>query len=156
MAKTIRRKLKDGSEVTEPLANGGYRITRCDTKGRTTTGMTVLPIADTGGKRYLLPAVIVRRKLIVAPTYGDPIRDTRYREVLRRGLKKLLATVLPPTPGHATRDPDFAMSEPRLRHRGRQIGLRRQKARRKPRHLAREPVLRGGGTPRPSAPTTPP
>ena len=61
VAMTIRRKLKDGSEVTEPLANGGYRITRCDTQGRTKIGMTVLPIADTGGKRDLLPAVIVRR-----------------------------------------------------------------------------------------------
>ena len=52
---TIRRNLKDGSEVTEPLANGGYRITRCDTQGRTTIGMTVLPIADTGGKRSCSP-----------------------------------------------------------------------------------------------------
>ena len=34
VAMTIRRELKDGSEVTEPLANGGYRITRCDTQGR--------------------------------------------------------------------------------------------------------------------------
>ena len=105
---TIRRSIKDGSEVTEPLGNGGYRITRCDTQGRTTIGMTVLPIADTGGKRILLPAVIVRRKTIVAPTYGDPVRDTRYREVFHRGLGKLLASVLPRTPGRARRDPHFA------------------------------------------------
>ena len=52
---TIRRKLKDGSEVTEPLSDGGYRITRCDTQGRTKIGMTVLPIADTGGKSDLSP-----------------------------------------------------------------------------------------------------
>ena len=39
VAMTIRRTLKDGSEVTEPLANGGYRITRCDTQGRTTIGI---------------------------------------------------------------------------------------------------------------------
>jgi len=107
VAMTIRRKLDDGSEVTEPLAGGGYRITRCDTTGRTTVGMTVLPIADTGGKRPLLPAVIVRRKTIIAPTYGDPIGDTRYRKVFHRGLAKLLATVLPPTPGRASRDPNF-------------------------------------------------
>ena len=104
---TIRRNLKDGSEVTEPLANGGYRITRCDTQGRTTIGMTVLPIADTGGKRQLLPAVIVRRTTIIAPTYGDPIRDTRYRAIFHRGLRKLLASVLPRTPGRASRDPNF-------------------------------------------------
>ena len=108
VAMTIRRSLKDGSEVTEPLSDGGYRITRCDTQGRTTIGMTVLPIADTGGKRDLLPAVIVRRKLIVAPAYGDPVRDRRYRKVLHRGLAKLLASVLPRTPGRATRDPNFA------------------------------------------------
>ncbi len=107
VAMTIRRNLKDGSEVTEPLANGGYRITRCDKSGQTTIGMTVLPIADSGGKRDLLPAVIVRRKSIVAPTYGDPVRDARYREVFHRGLKKLLASVLPRTPGSASRDPNF-------------------------------------------------
>ena len=43
--------------------------------------MTVLPIADTGGKRHLLPAVIVRPKTIIAPTYGDPIRDPRSQVV---------------------------------------------------------------------------
>src|SRR6478672_11992863 len=107
VAMTIRRNLKDGSEVTEPLSNGGYRITRCDTKGRTTIGMTVLPIADTGGKRHLLPAVIVRRKTITAPTYGDPVHDTRYRAIFHRGLAKLLATVLPRTPGQASRDANF-------------------------------------------------
>jgi len=107
VAMTIRRKLKEGSEVTEPLANGGYRITRCDTQGRTTIGMTVLPIADTGGKRYLLPAVIVRRKTIIAPTYGDPVRDKRYRAIFHRGLAKLLASVLPRTPGEASRDSNF-------------------------------------------------
>src|SRR3954471_8964545 len=67
VARTIRRNLKNGSEVTEPLGNGGYRITRCDNQGRTRIGMTVLPIADTGGERVLLPAVIVRRRSIIAP-----------------------------------------------------------------------------------------
>lgn len=108
VAMTIRRKLKDGREVTEPLADGGYRITRCDTRGRTKIGMTVLPIVDTGGERDLLPAVIVRRKSIIAPTYGDPIGDPRYRKVFHRGLGKLLASVLPRTPGHASRDPNYA------------------------------------------------
>ena len=108
VALTIRRSLENGSEVTEPLSNGGYRITRCDTQGRTTLGMTVLPIRDTGGRRDLLPAVIVRRKSIVAPTYGDPVGDVRYRGVLHRALKKLLAGVLPPTLGPASRDPHFS------------------------------------------------
>src|SRR3954454_22364095 len=107
VANTIRRSLKEGSEVTEPLGDGGYRITRCDKQGRTTIGMTVRPIADTGGKRDLLPAVIVRRNVIIAPAYGDPIRDARYRKVFDRGLRKLLASVLPRTPGPATRDPNF-------------------------------------------------
>ena len=80
---TIRRNLKNGTEVTEPLSGDGYRITRCDTKGKTTISMTVLPIADTDGKRVLLPAVTVRPKLIVAPTYGDPVRDTRYRAIFQ-------------------------------------------------------------------------
>ena len=51
--------------------------------------------------------MIVRRKTITAPTYGDPVHDTRYRAVFHRGLAKLLASVLPRTPGQATRDPDF-------------------------------------------------
>jgi hypothetical protein len=110
VALTIRRRNKNGSEVTEPLAGGGYRITRCDTEGRTTLGMTVLPIRDTGGRRDLLPAVIVRRKSIVAPTYGDPVGDVRYRAVFHRALRKLLASVLPPTLGPASRDPHFAVS----------------------------------------------
>src|SRR4051794_32940984 len=95
VAMTIRRNLKDGSEVTEPLANGGYRITRCDREGRTTIGMTVLPILDSNGKIFLLPAAIVRRKSIIAPTSGDPVRDTRFRAVFHRALPKLLAGVLP-------------------------------------------------------------
>src|SRR3954453_4159739 len=109
VAMTIRRRLQHGSGVTEPLADGGYRITRCDTQGRTTIGMTVLPIADTGGLRRLLPAVIVRGKSIIAPTYGDPGRDTRYRRVFHRGLRRLLAGVLARTPGSASRDPSFAL-----------------------------------------------
>ena len=123
VAKTIRRNLKDGSEVTEPLANGGYRITRCDNQGRTTIGMTVLPIADTGGKRHLLPAVIVRRKTIIAPTYGDPVHDTRYRAIFHRGLAQLLAACSRGRRGGQPRPP---LREPaqRLRHRGRQVGLR--------------------------------
>src|SRR6478609_395697 len=54
--RTIRRNLKTGSEVTEPLSGDGYRITRCDKQGRLRISMTVLPIADTGGKVELLPA----------------------------------------------------------------------------------------------------
>jgi hypothetical protein len=104
---TIRRNLTSGSEVTEPLSGDGYRITRCDSQGQMTISMTVLPIVDTGGKILLLPAVTVRRKSIIAPTYGDPVRDTRYRAVFRRALPKLLASVLPPTPGRANRDPNF-------------------------------------------------
>jgi hypothetical protein len=105
--RTIRRDLTNGSEVTEPLSGDGYRITRCDSKGQMTISMTVLPIVDTGGKIRLLPAVTVRRKSIISPTYGDPVRDTRYRAVFHRALPKLLASVLPRTPGPARRDPNF-------------------------------------------------
>jgi hypothetical protein len=104
---TIRRNLKNGSEVTEPLSGDGYRITRCNAQGQTTISMTVLPIVDTGGKIVLLPAVTVRPELIIAPTYGDPVRDTRYRAVFRRALPKLLASVLARTPGRARRDPNY-------------------------------------------------
>ena len=104
---TIRRNLKNGSEVTEPLSGDGYRITRCDTEGKTTISMTVLPIVDTDGKRVLLPAVTVRPRSIIAPTYGDPVRDTRYRAIFSRALPKLLASVLPRTAGRASRDPNF-------------------------------------------------
>ena len=104
---TIRRNLTNGSEVTEPLSGNGYRITRCNNHGQTTISMTVLPILDTAGKIELLPAVTVRPKLIIAPTYGDPVRDPRYRTVFHRALPKLLASVLPPTPGPARPDPNF-------------------------------------------------
>src|SRR6478736_5086480 len=59
-------------------------------------------------RRDLLPAVIVRRTSIVAPTYGDPVRDARYRPLFHRALRKLLAGVLPRTLGPASRDPNFA------------------------------------------------
>jgi hypothetical protein len=108
VANTIRRSLRDGSEVTEPLGQGGYRITRCDTTGRPTIGMTVLPLLDADGRRPLVPAVIVRRKSIIAPVYGDPVHDARYRAVFHRGLRKLLAGVLPATRGPASRDPSLA------------------------------------------------
>ncbi len=111
---TIRRNLKNGTEVTEPLSGDGYRITRCDTKGKTTISMTVLPIVDAGGKKVLLPAVTVRPTLIVAPTYGDPVRDTRYRAIFSRALPKLLASVLPRTAGRASRDPNFGNPGPGL------------------------------------------
>ena len=77
-----------------------------------TISMTVLPIRDSDGKIVLLPAVTVRRRSIISPTYGDPVRDTRYRDVFRRALPKLLASVLAPTPGRAERDPDFGKPGP--------------------------------------------
>ena len=73
---TIRRNLKNGSEVTEPLSGDGYRITRCDAQGRTTVSMTVLPLVDTGGKIVLLPAVTVR------PNRSSP-RPTATRSAIR-------------------------------------------------------------------------
>ena len=73
--------------------------------------MTVLPLLDADGRRPLVPAVIVRRRSIVAPVYGDPVHDARYRAVFERGLSKLLAGVLPPTRGPASRDP--SLSAPR-------------------------------------------
>ena len=138
-AETIRRNLTNGSEVTEPLSGDGYRITRCDTEGRMTISMTVLPIGDSDGKMVLLPAVTVRRTSIISPTYGDPVRDTRYRDVFRRALPKLLASVLAPTPGRAQRDPAFGNPGPG-RHHGSPVGLQRQDAHRKSWQVAREPL----------------
>ena len=89
VAKTIRRNLKNGSEVTEPLADGGYRITRCDKQGRTTISMTVLPIADTGGK------------LVPAPR-GDRATQVDHRPDVRRpGPRHALPRGLSPRPAQA-------------------------------------------------------
>ena len=43
--RTIRRGLRNGgNEVTERLANGVYRVTRCDRAGALTSSMTVAPV----------------------------------------------------------------------------------------------------------------
>ena len=153
--KTIRRNLTNGSEVTEPLSGDGYRITRCDTEGRMTISMTVLPIRDSDGKIVLLPAVTVRRTSIISPTYGDPVRDTRYRDVFRRALPKLLASVWRPPPGAPNAIPpsERPAPDPQARQPSRLATTRRT-----PQVLAGGPrtTTRGTGTPSHSARTAPP
>ena len=156
VAMTIRRNLKNGSEVTEPLSGDGYRITRCDTQGRTTISMTVLPIADTGGKRVPAPR-------------GDCATQVDHRPDVRRpGPRHALPRGLSPRPAQAAgqRAPaDTRARQPRPQLRDARAPSspprppsRPATTRRTPRVPAPGPRTgtRGAGTPRPSARTAAP
>ena len=84
VSRTIRRGLRNGgNEVTERLADGVYRVTRCDRGGTLTSSMTVAPVRDPDGRRVLAPAAIVRGGRLLTLDYGDP-RDPRWAGAWRR------------------------------------------------------------------------
>ena len=104
---TIRRGLRNGgNEVTERLANGVYRVTRCDRAGALTSSMTVEPVADPDGRRVLAPEAIVRGRRLLTLDYGDP-RDPRWARVWRRVRARVAASVTAATRGSARPDSAF-------------------------------------------------
>jgi Matrixin len=105
--RTIRRGLRNGGdEVTERLANGVYRVTRCDRAATLTSSMTVAPVRDPDGRRVLAPAAIVRGPRLLTLDYGDP-RDPRWARVWRRVRARVAASVTAATRGSARPDAAF-------------------------------------------------
>ena len=106
VADTIRRALDDGSEVTEPLGPGAYRVTRCDDENHPRVTMTVLPLSDPDRGSVGVPAIVVRRGVIRSFDYGDVAEPTWVAE-WRRARATVLASVIRATPGSPRRDPNF-------------------------------------------------
>ncbi len=106
VADTIRRALHDGSEVTEPLGPGAYRVTRCDDGNRPRVTMTVLPVSDPDRGSVGVPAIIVRRGVIRSFDYGN-VSEPTWVARWRRARAAVLASVIRATPGSPRRDPNF-------------------------------------------------
>lgn len=60
------------SEVTEYMAGGEYRVTRCDKTGDLVVSQTVSPIRDPAGGVALVPTETERPGVTVSILYGDP------------------------------------------------------------------------------------
>jgi hypothetical protein len=105
--RTIRRGLRNcGNEVTERLAHGVYRVTRCNRAGALTSSMTVAPVPDPDGRRVLAPAAIVRGNRVLTLDYGDP-NDPRWARVWRRVRARVAARVTRATRGSERPDSAF-------------------------------------------------
>jgi hypothetical protein len=61
-----------GSEVTEYLAGGEYRVTLCDKQGDLKVSQTVSPIRKPDGGVALVPTEIQKPGVTVSVLYGDP------------------------------------------------------------------------------------
>src|SRR6478672_5735143 len=107
LSRTIRRGLRNGgNEVTERLADGVYRVTRCNRAGALTSSMTVAPVRDPDGRRVLAPSEIVRGGRLLTLDYGDP-RDPKWATVWRRVRARVAASVTAATRGTARPDSAF-------------------------------------------------
>ena len=73
----VRADRADGSsEVTEYLAGGEYRVTRCGRGGKVQISQTVSPIPDPDGGFTLVPTETEAPGVTVAALYGDPSEPT--------------------------------------------------------------------------------
>ena len=108
--KTIRRARDDGSEVTERLGHGVYRVTRCREDGRLRVSMTVAPVRDPDGQRVLAPALIVRADRITSLDYGDP-DDPRWARAWRRVRERVRDSIIPATEGTPRPEPRATASQ---------------------------------------------
>jgi hypothetical protein len=96
-AQVARADRPDGtSELTEYLAGGEYRVTRCGASGRMTVSQTVSPIADPDGGVVLVPTETEAPGRHVATLYGDPSEPSWAKE-FRAARAALRAAVIPPT-----------------------------------------------------------
>ncbi|MBJ7332924.1 MAG: matrixin family metalloprotease [Solirubrobacteraceae bacterium] len=103
---TVRRSLASGSEVTEPLADGAYRVTRCTDTGTPRISMTVVAIGDPDGGRRLVPSVVVEPDRVRTYLFGEP-SEAEWAALWRGARQKVRDAVLARTPGDATRDPNY-------------------------------------------------
>lgn len=90
-----------GSEITEYLAGGEYRVTHCGAGGRLIVSQTVSPIADPDGGVALVPTETEAPGRSVSAMYGDPTEPTWANE-FRAARAALRAAVIPPTAPAAT------------------------------------------------------
>ena len=95
---TARADRSNGSEVTEYLPDGGYRVTRCNRDGSLRVSQTVSPIADPDGGTVLVPTERAAPGVRVAALYGDP-SERKWAAEFRRTRAQRAAAVLPPTSG---------------------------------------------------------
>jgi hypothetical protein len=85
-----------GSELTQYLADGGYRVSRCDRSGRLQVSETVSPIRDPDGGVTLVPTETQTPTVQVSALYGDP-SEPGWAADFRAHRAALRAAVLPPT-----------------------------------------------------------
>jgi hypothetical protein len=90
-----------GSEITEYVAGGEYRVTRCGAKGQLIVSQTVSPIADPDGGVALVPTETEVPGRSVSTLYGDPTESTWSNE-FRNARAALRAAAIPPTVPAAT------------------------------------------------------
>ena len=97
-----RRQAGDGSaEVTEYLARGAYRVTRCGADGRPRFSQTVSPILDPDGGITLVPTERQEPGLTVSLLYGDP-SEPSWAADFRASRAARQAATLSPTGSAAT------------------------------------------------------
>ena len=101
-AEVARADRPDGSsEITEYVAGGEYRVTRCGAKGQLIVSQTVSPIADPDGGVALVPTETEVPGRSVSTLYGDPTEPSWSNE-FRAARAALRAAVIPPTRPAAT------------------------------------------------------
>ena len=92
-----RERRADGtSEITEYLARGEYRVTRCDPDGGLVVSQTVSPIRDPDGGVALVPTEIQRPNVTVSVLYGDPDEPV-WAAAFRASRASLRAVTIAPT-----------------------------------------------------------
>jgi hypothetical protein len=92
-----RERRADGtSEVTEYLARGEYRVTRCDKAGDLVVSQTVSPIRTPEGNVALVPTEIQQPEVTVSVLYGDP-DDPVWAADFRDSRAPLRAATIAPT-----------------------------------------------------------
>ena len=84
------------SEITEYLARGEYRVTRCDRSGRLQVSQTVSPIVDPDGGVTLVTTKREEPGVVMEALYGDPSERT-WAEEFRASRAARRAAILPPT-----------------------------------------------------------
>lgn len=101
-----RRQAGDGSaEVTEYLARGAYRVTRCGADGRPRISETVSPILDPDGGITLVPTEREEPGLTVSMLYGDPSEPSWAADFRASRAARQAATLAPTAPVDTTPAP---------------------------------------------------